>query len=428
MRWWGGDPTRSRRPAWSTVAWWSRPVGSVYLASLVLSVGKGAWFACWALFFIRSVGLSPAEFGIGLTAAGLVGMLAGGPFGYLADRWGPREMLLVLGTVEGLAVLSLIMVDSFWSAVVATSVMLAAARSVPGIRIAVVSGLVSTAERLTAVSTARAMTQGGSVVGVGVGAIVLAADSRPGYVGLILFCGATNLAFVLLLRRVPHVESLRDRKIKRRVLVLRDRPFLLLASFNGMLALCFGMLSSGVPLWIAHHTQIPPWVIAVLHGFNAVMIVLFQVRVSRVGETVQGAGKLGLWSGIVLAASCVLFAGTYQGGGAMILILMAVAAAAHVAGELFFMGSGLGLSVGLTPDGAHGEYQGAFSTGQNAAMMVAPAVMTLLLVEWNVLGWFVLGTVFLVAGTGSVLASGWALRTRASRAADAEPGGTTVAS
>ncbi|CAM3749729.1 MFS transporter [Kibdelosporangium persicum] len=410
----------ARRPGWTTVAWWSRPIGTLYLASLVLSVGKGAWFTCWAIFFVRSLGLTTAQFGIGITTAGLIGMIAGGPLGYVADRLGAREMLVALGLVQGIAVLSFLFVRDFWPIVIVTCVMLAAERAIPGIRTAVITGMVSRAERLASVSTTRVMTQAGIVAGAGFGAIVLAVDSRIGYLSMILFYGISNIVFVVLLRRVPHVESLRDRKVKRRVLVLRDRPFLVLTAFNGMLALCFGMLSSGTPLWIASHTQAPTWVMGVLVGFNSVMIVLFQNRVTRRGETVHGAGRLGLWSGILLAVACLAFAATYNGSGTTVLVVLLIAATIHVAGELLFMGSGLGLSVGLTPDGAHGEYQGVFNTGQAAALMLAPGVMAGLLVELGATGWFVLGAVFLVAGVGTVLTGNWALRRQASRAAAVE--------
>jgi MFS family permease len=407
-----GTGRRMRRPEWAHVAWWQTPVGPIYLAALVLSFGRGAWFACWAMFFIRSVGLTTAEFGIGITAAGLVGMLAGGPFGYLADRVGAREMLIGLGTLQGLAILSYIFVHSFWAVVLVTCVMVAAERSTPGIRIAVISGLTSGPDRLQSISTTRVMTQGGIVVGAILGAVVLSADNRAGYLALIVFYGGVNLAFAALLLRVPHVESLKDRKVKRKVLVTKDRPFLLITLLNGLLTLNWGMLDSGVPLWITTHTGASPWVMGVLMGGNAAIIVVFQNRVTRAGATVRGAGRLGLWSGLVLAASCLVFAGSYHGTGAVVITVLIVAAAVHVVGELFFVGSGFGLSVGLTPEDAHGEYQGMFSTGQAAAMMLAPAVMTLLLVEWGVGGWFALAAIYLLAGVGTVLASRWALRRR----------------
>lgn len=398
------------------MAWWRRPVGTVYLASLILSFGKGAWFTCSALFFVQSVGLSPAEFGLGITAAGVVGMFAGGPFGYLADRLGTREVLIAVQALEGVAVLCYLVVTDFWAIVLVTSVMVAAERAAPGIRTAVISGLCTDEDRLTCISTTRVMTQAGIVVGAAFGAIVLSVDSRPAYLALIVFLGAVNLGCAGLLWRVPHVLSLRDRKVTRRVLVLRDRPYLVLTVLNGMLALSWGMLTSGVPLWIARHTGSPSWIMGVVIGFNAVVIVLLQNRVTRAGATVQGAARLGLWSGILLAASCLAFAASHDGTGVVVVVVLLAAATVHVAGELYFMGSGFGLSVGLTPDDAHGEYQGMFNTGQAAALAFAPGIMTLLLVEWGVAGWFVLAGLFLVAGVGTAAAGRWALSLRSAGA------------
>ncbi|MFE7776527.1 MFS transporter [Streptomyces sp. NPDC057445] len=400
------------RPGWTTLAWWRRPVGPVYFAALVLSLGRGAWFTCWAMFFLKSVGLSTAQFGIGITLAGAAGMALGAPLGYLADRVGTREMLIALGVVQGVAILSYAYVRDFWAIVAVTCVMIAAERSTPGIRIAVISGLTSGEDRLHSISTARVMTQGGIVVGALFGGIVLSADSTAGYLALIILYGTVNLLSSALLLRVPHVRSLADRKVRRRVLVLRDRPFLVITLLNGLLALNWGMLDSGVPLWITAHTGAQPWVMGVLMGFNAVVIVVFQNRVSRAGATVRGAGRLGLWSGLLLAGSCAVFAASYHGSGRYVLAVLFLAATVHVVGELFFVGSGFGLSVGLTPDEAHGEYQGMFATGQAAAMMFAPGVMTVLLVEWAQTGWLVLAVVYLVAGVGTVAASRWALSSR----------------
>ncbi len=405
------------RPEWTTWAWWRRPVGTVYLATLVMSVGKGAWFTAWVMFLTRSAGLSAAEFGVGVTAAGVLGLFVGAPFGYLADRVGAREMLIVLGLVQAVALSSFAFLDDFLAIMVATCFLVAAERSTPGIRIALITGLTTGKERLGAISTTHVMTQAGIAVGAIIGGLVLVVDSRPGYLAFVSFCGGVAVVFAVLLLRVPHVDSLRDKKVKRGVLVLRDRPFLVLAFLNGLLALNWGMLQPGISLWIVAHTDFQPWVMGPIMGGNAVVMVLFMNRVNRAGNTVAGAARLGLRSGLVLALSCLIFAATYHGSGPVVLGVLLAAAAVHVLGEMYFVGSGYGVSVGLTPEDAHGEYQGVFLTGQTAAMMLAPGIMTGLLVGLGVGGWFVLGALYLVGGFGTVAVTAWALRLRRQAAA-----------
>jgi MFS family permease len=399
-----------RRPGWTRRDFWQGPVGAIYVATLVLAVGRGAWYACWALFFLRSVGLSATEFGIGITAAGLVGMVAGMPFGYLADRIGPREVLIVVAIVQGLATMSLALVHEFWTAMLVTAVVVTVERAAPGIRIAVLSGLTSGPDRLKAISNCHVIKEVGAVAGSVVGIAILVFDSRPAYVGLVLFVGSANLAFAWLISRVPHVESLRERKIKRKVLVLRDRPFLVLTVLNGVLALNWGLLDSGLPVWLTTHTEAPPWTMGVLLAFNGVVIVLLLNRFTQRASTVRSAGRSSLFAGFTLAAACLLFAMTDGGVGTVVIAILFVAAAVQTFGELFFVGGGYGLSVGMTRQDAHGEYQGMFGVGEGAAMMLAPGLLTALLAGWGTPGWLLLGGLFLVAGIGLLFTSRWSIR------------------
>ncbi|MEV4049853.1 MFS transporter [Amycolatopsis sp. NPDC049688] len=379
------------------------------MGTLILCVGKGAWFTCYALFFTRSIGLSTAQFGFGVTLAGLVGMIIGGPLGYLADRLGAREVLIGITVVQGAAVMSFGVVHQFWVIILVTCVTIACERSVPGIRTALIAGLVSGPGRIGLIATTNAMAQAGMVLGAVIGAVVLSVDSHAGYLALILSYGTVNLLFAAALIKLPHVQSLKDRREKRAVLVLRDRPFLTITILNGLLALNWGMLDIGVPLWITTHTQAQPWVIGVLMGGNAAVLALLMRRIAQPGTTVAGASRLGVWSGVALACSCLVYATSYHESSPMVYVVLIAGSAIAVVGELLFVGSGVGLSVGLTPHEAHGEYQGVFSTGQLAATMLAPAVMTTLLVVLGPAGWLVLGAGYLLAGIGLPVAARWAL-------------------
>ena len=399
-----------QRPEWASASWWRQPVTPIYISALALSFGRGAWLTCWAMFFIRSVGLTSAQFGIGITTAGVAGLILGAPIGYFADRLGVREMLIALGVLEGVAVLCYIFFHNFWAVIVITCLMITAERAGPGIRIAVISGLLHGDERMSGISTARVASQAGIVIGAVFGGFILSLDSKGGYLAFILFYGLSNLACALLIVRVPHVEALRDRQVVRRVLVLHDRPFLLVTFLNGLLTLSWGMLDSGVPLWITHHAHAPLWIMSVLTSGNAAGIVLFQRRASRSSGTIAGAGRLGLWSGLLLALSCLVFATSYHTSGTITILILLIAATVHVVGELYFVASGWGLSIALTREEAHGEYQGVFATGQAAMMVLAPGIMTVLLVEWGLMGWFVLAATYLVGGVGTIMVSRWVLR------------------
>jgi MFS family permease len=384
----------------------------VYLATLVANIGSGAWYTCLAIFAVRSVGLSPSQFGIGVTVAGIVGLLAGSPLGYLADRTGAREMLIGISLAQSVAALGYLLAGGFWSFLLVACCAVAGERAAPGIRIAVISGLTRDKERLSAISTTVVVAHIGAALGSALGALVLWADNRAGYLALVLLSSASFFGFALIVRGVPHVETLREKQIRRSVLVLRDKPFLIVTALSAVLALNWGMMGSGVPLWITQHTSAPAWTMGLLTTLNAVAIVSFQNRASRGGTSVAGAAKLAVWCATALAVSCLLFAATFHGSGAWVIVLLLAAAGAQVVGELLYVASAWGLSVGLAPPDAHGEYQGAFGTGPAAALMFAPALMTGLVVDGGVAGWFVLAGLFLLGGLPTVPVSRWALRSR----------------
>jgi len=64
------------------------------------------------------------------------------------------------------------------------------------------------------------------------------------------------------------------------------------------------------------------------------------------------------------------------------LLPPARAAAIHVAGELLFVAACWRLSVDLMPSGAPGEFQSVFAIVQATAQMLAPALMTTVVIGW----------------------------------------------
>lgn len=390
----------------------SGPLAELHLATLVLALGTGAWSTCWAIFFTRSVGLSANEFGAGLTAAGVLALLLGSPLGYLADRVGTREVLVCLGLLQGVATLCYLLVSGFWLFLAVSAVAVTAQRVTPGIRVAVIAGLTSGPDRLRSISTNRVILNSGLTAGSALGALVLALNNRAAYVALVVLYSAANLAASALTLRVAHVPSLADQKVKRGMRVLRDQSFLVITLLSGVLALNWGVLGTGVPLWISTHTHAPLWTIGAIVAGNALAVACFQNRMSRMAEKVPSAARLAAYCGLVLAAACLLFALTYHRGGVIVIALLLLAAAVHTFGELLYFASAWGLSVGLTSGDAHGEYQSTFATGASTALSFAPILMTTLVVGWGVPGWLVLALVFLAGSLPTVPASRWAVRTR----------------
>ena len=373
------------------------------------AVGNGAWYTSWALFLTRSVGLSPAQVGLGMTVAGVVGLLSATPIGWTADRLGAREVFAVLLFVQAAASLAYLTVGGL-AAFVATACVAEAARSGNGARNALVLGLTLCEEdRLAALGALRSISHFGWAIGAVAGAVIIGVDSRTGYVALLLLNATSYLVYAGLVTSVPRVATTPARRGLR---VVHDRPYVTLAAVMGVLALCWAMMSSGLPLWIALHTDAPRSLSAVIVVLNSLAIALLQVRVSRGIGSPAAAARGARLAGALLAASCLLFAVTAGWGGAGVIAVLLAAGIVHTAGELLFVAASWGLSVPLMPADAAGEYQGVFATGEATALMLAPALMTTLVAGWGQPGWLVLGAIFLAPAAAAVPVTRWALRSK----------------
>ncbi|HJS92815.1 MAG TPA: MFS transporter [Solirubrobacteraceae bacterium] len=386
------------------------PLRRLAAGTLISAIGNGAWYTSWAIFLTRWIGLSPAAVGVGMTVAGACGVAAATPLGWIADRVGAREMFAGLLALQGLSAASYALVHGTASFLVVSCLAQVAGSGTGGPRNALVLGLSDHDARLEVLGRLRAISHVGWALGAIVGGGVLAIDSEAGYLALVALNGATYLVYALLVCSVPRVEV--PVRARRGLRVVRDAPYMSLAGLMGVLALCWAMLSSGLPLWVTLHTHAPRSISAVVVLISSVGIAAFQVRVSR-GITAPRAAATGtLLSGCALAASCLLFALTAGGGGVGVIVLMVAAAGLHLAGELLFVASSWGLSVPLMPPDAPGEYQGVFATGEAVALMAAPALMTTLIAGWGQPGWFALAMIFLVPAVATVPVTEWAMRTR----------------
>ncbi|MFI5928900.1 hypothetical protein ACIA3K_23420 [Micromonospora sp. NPDC051543] len=80
--------------------------------------------------------------------------------------------------------------------------------------------------------------------------------------------------------------------------------------------------------------------------------------------------------------------------------------------ELWHSAAGWGISFGLAPADAHGQYQGTYGMGYELGKMLAPVVVTSLALGWGVPGWLVLAGLFLLLGALVSPVVQWAGRTR----------------
>ncbi|MFJ6776725.1 MFS transporter [Kitasatospora sp. NPDC091257] len=390
------------------------------LMSLVNTVGNGLFVTVGVLFLTRSVGLTPGRIALGLSAAGVCGVFAGLPMGRLADRVGSKRLLMVVGPLEALAVVGYAFVHSFAAFVALACAATVLERGAAAVRSALIARTLPAESQVRSRSLLRSVMNAGLVVGSGGAALALQSDSYAGYVTVMVLDAASFLGATALLAGLP----VRDLTVGRdgapeaaagRRTVLRDRRYLLVTVLHALLELQLPVLTVGIPLWVVLATDAPAAVVAAVSVVNCLLVVVFQVRASRDVDDVPSAARACARGGLLLAGGCLLYAAAQSGPAAVATAAILVGALVHSLGELLTSAGGWTLSLDLADPRSHGEYQGVFMSGQAAAHVIGPLVISLTVVDHGVVGWAVLAGVFVLAGAALPAAVRYAEQPAAAR-------------
>jgi len=388
------------------------PTRVLSVATLVNTVGTGLFITGSALFFTRSIGLSVGQVGLGLTVAGLLGLLVGVPAGHLADRRGAREVLVALLVLQGAAMASFVLVGSFTSFLLVAAAYTAVERASNAVRQGLVAAALPPEQRVEGRAYLRAVTNLGIAGGAALAGLALQADSREAYLALVLGNAVSCVLAAGVLLRLPAGVRRTAAEAGSMLLALRDRPYVAVTAVNAVLGLHYALLEVAVPLWVVRHTEAPISVVALLFLVNTACCVLLQVRVSRAAVDVPSSARAVRRGGVLLAASCLVFAASGGRSAGLAVALLVLAALVNVAGELYQAAGSWGLGFGLAPEHAQGQYQGLFSTGMAASSGLGPLLVTATAVQ-GAWGWAVLAAVFALGGAAVVPVVAWAQQSRA---------------
>lgn len=367
------------------------------LADLIGAFGWGGFVAGSAVFFTRSVGLSAAEVGAGLSAAGAAGLAVAVPAGRLIDRLGPRRLIVAAALAQVALFVSYAFVDSVWT-FLPVVVLLGAAGRLDRLAIgALVAGLLDRNDRVAVSAYLRSVNNAGFAVGAALAGLAVSIDTRPAYLALPLACACTTALMVAIRSRLPDVPPApADLHRQSRWLALRDRPFVALTVLFGVARLDSALLDVGVPLWILHHTAAPRPLVAWLVIVNTALVIAFQVRAARGSETAAGIVRAQRLAALAMMASCLVFGATGSAGRAVAIVLLVLGMALLTLGELWISAAAWSVRYGMAAAHAQGQYGAVFSLGGSATDMVGPALVVLLTDRLGLAGWGILAGVYAV--------------------------------
>lgn len=393
------------------------------LATLVNTSGRGIYYTLSALYFTRIVGFSVVEVGLGLSIAAAVALGAGVPIGHLADRRGPREVQIWLVSAIAVASAGYLLVQTWWQFVALSVVVAVLDRGSGAVRAAMIAGLVQGADRAATKAYLRSITNVGMTLGSGIAALALVADTRAAYLAVLYLDVATYVVTALLLRGLPHLPPVPAEQASGMLTALRDRPFMAVVLVSSVLTMHYWILEIAVPLWVVEHTSAPRALVAGLMVVNTLAVVGLQVAVARRVTTVAVAVRATVLSGALFLGACAVYGLSGAPGPVVASLLLVVATAVAVGGELTQAAASFVLSFELPPDHAMGQYQGAWGLGFAISSLMAPTAMALLPLRHGAVGWLALGGLLLAAALATAPAVRWAVRARPALAVGDAPTG-----
>ena len=403
------------------------------IATLISRVGRGIFLTVTVLYFTFIVGLEAHEVAIVLavaSAAGVVSSLAGG---WLADRMSARRLLVTLSVVDGLGLIAYVFAQDFTSALVIAVVVVAVEQAANATRGAIIARGFTGGARVNARAVLRTVTNVGIAVGSGIGALALVLGTAEAYRALIVGAGLMYLLGVTQLVRLPRsvdapaapvaspvttatgsTDVAASARAHRRALrshsPWRDPRYLLLTALSAVFGMQFGVGEVGVPLWIANETAAPEVLVAVVLILNTVIVVLFQVPLSRGTHDLRRAGRVSAIAAWLMAGACLVYAAASGLPTWFAVAVIVLAATAHAFAEVLSQAGGWGLSFELADPVRAGTYQGVFTMGYSLGAMASPLVVTSTALTLGLAGWAILAAVFLAAGLGT-----WAIARAAAR-------------
>lgn len=399
------------------------------LQSALYAVGSGVFLSGNAVFFTQIVGLSAAQVGVGISIAGVVAFIASVPVGSLADRLGPLRTWLLAALAEGCVYLAYPWargLAAFLAIVVVLALVESAGNSGRG---AYTLDVLERGTRVKVLAYVRSALNIGFTVGALLGGLALATGSRRAIMAVPLAAGVMMLINGLLISRLPEPEQHEQTGPRpSRLAALRDRPFLAMSVFNGLVGSHGVLLTVVFPLWLVERTNAPHVLLAWLFALNTVLAVALQVWAARGAETVAGAVRACRIAAVFMAIGCVAVMFTAGTTRLVTILLLVVAYTGITFGELFQSGGSWGLVSELSPAGQRAQYQGAFRLGNQLQSMLGPAAFTALAVAWNPIGWLLIAVLIVVAALALGPAAMATARARSTEVSGAGRGGRGVRS
>jgi MFS family permease len=359
---------------------------ALHSAVTVDALGTGAFVPVSLLYFTCVAGLPLALVGVLTTAGAIASLPVPVVAGRLADRHGPRavvvagQLLQALGfagfllarapiTVFGAIALVAVGQRLFWSSLFTL--------------VAAMPGDASPARRFAVTGM---LQSAGAGIGVLAAGALLAVNSPDTYRLLaVANAGSFLMAAALTWLATEPVASPERRGS------WPDHAYLLLTAVNAAFCLCSVFLGVALPVYLADGLHAAGWIVAPILGVNIALLATGQLLAVRAVRRLTRARALTV-AGLLWTVWALLTAAATAIPGAVLVAYLIGVTTLYAAAELIHAPMANALAAEAAPPHARGTHLAVFQYGFTVATIVAPAGFTLLFAVDRHLPWLALAT------------------------------------
>ncbi len=334
-----------------------------------------------ALYLTRSLGVSAARAGIVLAAYG-VGALVTAPLsGRLADRVGPRRVMIVSLILAGAFVPFFPLIRDFRALVALTIAWAAVSEAFRPASLAILTEMVAPAQRKSAFALNRLAVNLGMSVGPAVGGLLATLSYRA----LFAVDGVTSIAAGIVLATTglrasgaatpgPGASAPSSAPAPRSPAsgVLADRHFLFFLLAMIPVLLVFFQHASSMPLFLVRDLRLSESAYGLLFTVNTVLIILVEVPLNGAMAEWSHARTLALGSFLsAVGFGAMAFAGNFIAVAATVVI--------WTFGEMMVFPASAAFVADAAPTDRRGQYMGLYQMTFSLAFTVGPWLGTIAL-------------------------------------------------
>jgi MFS family permease len=381
----------------------TRDVYVLEVGALLNSFGNGVVLPFLIIYLHNVRGIALGTAGLIAATQSFAGLISGFVAGSIADRLGPRGVLIASLAVMTVAFGLMPLIRVAWEAFALYTIWGLGSGAFWPSQSAMLAALAPHAKRAPAYALQRLVMNLGVALG-GLVAGFIASVSHPAtFTALFLLDCVTFLAYILVVARIPSPQLHPERTRGSWAGVMRDRTFVAVTAINAtFIAATLALMVELLPAFAKNVAHVNEREVGAIFAVECVGIVIFQLPVTK---AVEGRRRMRLFAamGVLWAASLL---GVWAAGAwttaTLAFVVLAAVGAGFALGECLHAVVHGPLSADLAPPQLVGRYLALASISWQVGWIVGPAGGGFLLQHAPLLLWPIAAGINLIAAAGAL--------------------------